>query len=167
MKRSRDSFGRFDSRPTASMTERFESQFVRIPEAGCWIWMGALKNKYGHGAFKLGGRSSPVDFAHRVSWKLYLGDIPEGSYVLHHCDNPLCVNPDHLFLGSHKENMADMVAKDRQAKGSKCLQAKIDEKVAATIKQMKETPTKVLASIFGISRQSVADILYGRTWRHV
>lgn len=162
----RNSNGRFLPQPTASMRERFERQYVMIPEAGCWIWTGPDKNQFGHGAFKLGARNTAVEYAHRVAWKLYVGPIPSGMRVLHRCDCPACVNPHHLFLGTAQDNSDDMVAKNRQRKGSAVRTAKIDEATARLIKEMAHLPTSSLAARHGISRQSVADIRYGRTWKH-
>lgn len=75
----------------------------------CWIWNGAI-DVCGYGRFLFAGKNTN---AHRVSWILYHGSIPDGLCVLHHCDNPRCVNPDHLFLGTHTENMEDMLSKHR------------------------------------------------------
>lgn len=149
-----------------SVLERFESQFVRVPIGGCWIWTGSNKNQFGHGAFKWGARNTRVEFAHRASWILYKGDIPKDMCVCHSCDNPSCVNPEHLFLGTRADNAADKVAKGRQPRGSKVPGSKITESIALQIKTLGES-TKSMAQTFGISRQSVADIVYGRTWKHV
>lgn len=167
MMNRRNELGRYTDAPTGTVLERFESQFIRIPESGCWVWTGSNKNKFGHGAFKLGNRKSKVLYAHRMAWELYVGPIPLGLMVLHRCDCPCCVNPHHLFLGTHSDNMNDMVSKGRNIKGSSSPQAKINESIALKIKSMRGTPTKEIAFIFGISRQSVADIIYGRTWKHV
>lgn len=78
----------------------------------CWLWTGA-KNPAGYGSFSMNGTN---DMAHRTSWTLTYGPIPEGMFVCHHCDNPPCVRPDHLFLGTALDNMLDKVAKGR-AKG--------------------------------------------------
>ena len=163
----RNEIGQFLPEPTASVQDRFERQFTAIPEAGCWIWTGSAKNQFGHGAFKIGARKTKVVYAHRQAWEMYVGPIPRGMCVLHRCDVPACVNPHHLFLGTNADNSADCVKKGRQSKGSKHYFAKIDECVAGRIKAMHEKSTMALASMFGISRQSVADIRYGRTWKHV
>lgn len=78
---------------------------------GCWEWL-AYTCKFGYG--RIGGVRGQVLDAHRVSWELHNGPIPEGICVLHHCDNPPCTNPDHLFLGTLSDNLADMYAKGRQ-----------------------------------------------------
>ena len=85
---------------------------VEVSEEGCWPWTGAV-NEDGYGLV-WDGRAVQ---AHRVAWRLTFGPIPEGIHVLHHCDNPPCQRPDHLFLGTHKMNMEDRQAKGRQAVG--------------------------------------------------
>lgn len=78
---------------------------------GCWIWIGAM-HKGGYGHLKFDGITR---LAHRISWELFNGPIPEGFLVLHKCDNPPCVNPNHLFLGDHADNMKDMWDKGRHS----------------------------------------------------
>ena len=78
---------------------------------GCWTWT-ASKNPHGYGQIRLSGK---LTLAHRVSWTIHNGVIPEGLFVLHICDNPPCVRPDHLFLGTQKDNIRDAVAKKRHS----------------------------------------------------
>lgn len=84
---------------------------------GCWIWQGN-RNQLGYGQFRV-GRKGPVMTAHRVAWEIHNGPIPDGLIVMHQCDNPPCVNPDHLRVGTHKDNAQDCVAKGRRAKTHK------------------------------------------------
>lgn len=96
------------------LNDRFESNYVPIPEAGCWLWTG-FTNAGGYGRTRALGRKM---LSHRLSWVLHFGEIPNGKCVLHKCDTAACVNPAHLFLGSKADNNADKVAKGRQSRGS-------------------------------------------------
>ena len=98
--------------------ELFEDKFIPEPNSGCWLWIAAY-NTNGYGYFRTGSmvnRTRRNEQAHRVSYKLYKGDIPQGLHVCHKCDNKSCVNPEHLFLGTVKDNMQDCVRKNRQKK---------------------------------------------------
>lgn len=92
-----------------TLRERFWDKVQTGP--GCWAWL-AHKNNKGYGMIQPGGKGNKV-LAHRVAWVLLRGPIPEGKNVLHRCDNPQCTNPEHLFLGSHRDNMLDKHAKGR------------------------------------------------------
>ena len=98
-----------------TVKERFEKKFVVDAESGCWLWT-ASKFPNGYGQIGIGGRNR---YAHRVSHELYVGPIPDGMLVCHTCDIPLCVNPSHLWLGTHADNMSDRNKKGRQAAGNK------------------------------------------------
>ena len=92
-----------------SLEKRFNDNYLIDITTGCWIWMGYL-NSGGYGSFYVDGQ---LRSAHRVSWELHYGPIPEGLNVCHHCDVPGCVNPDHLFVGTQKDNIRDALNKGR------------------------------------------------------
>lgn len=89
--------------------ERFEAKYIPEPNTGCWLWT-STQQTFGYGAFRFRGGYQK---AHRVAWILYRGVIPDNLCVLHKCDTPTCVNPDHLFLGSRTDNNADCIRKGR------------------------------------------------------
>lgn len=92
--------------------EIFENKFMPEPNSGCWLWTASITpNGYGKIGIWAGGKKTFI--AHRVSWTLYKGHIPKNICVLHKCDNRLCVNPNHLFLGNKKDNTRDMIKKGR------------------------------------------------------
>ena len=100
-----------------SIVARFWSKVIKKGSSGCWLWQASQRNKgYGAFAYTWDGKSIH-DRAHRFSWRLHCGEIPTGLYVLHKCDVPQCVNPDHLFLGTIADNNRDMILKGRHVKG--------------------------------------------------
>ena len=92
-----------------TVKERIRNKLIKDP-SGCWIWMGGISR--GYGAIKIKGKNKKV---HRVMWELTNGSIPKGIFVLHKCDITECANPDHLFLGTHTDNMKDMIQKGRRS----------------------------------------------------
>lgn len=92
---------------------RFWKKVAAPDSAGCWNWTAFLDTD-GYGHIRLGGRGTPQRPAHRVAWQLFNGPVPEGLLICHKCDNPRCVNPSHLFLGTHADNLQDMTDKGRR-----------------------------------------------------
>ena len=97
-----------------TLSERFWAKVNR--DGDCWMWTGTLNHK-GYGQFWFGTKHHQ---SHRASWMMHRGPIPDGMWVLHKCDTPSCVNPAHLYLGTHAENMADMVARGRGTTKTVC-----------------------------------------------
>jgi len=92
------------------MNKQFiEENSIPIPESGCWVWVGTC-SKSGYGIIKINNKLRP---AHRISYELYRGIIPEKMFVCHHCDIPSCINPNHLFIGTQKDNISDCIKKNR------------------------------------------------------
>lgn len=137
------------------------------PELGrCWLWTGGT-SPLGYGRIRV---SAPrrVELAHRLSYAMKHGPVPEGLFVCHHCDNPACVNPEHLFVGTHEENMQDMVAKGRNV-GSRGHRLLDEERVREIKLMLRDTgmPHKEVAARFGVSRQLIDSISRGALWSRV
>ena len=140
-----------------------ESRVIRVPESGCWLWMG--KTSRGYGVIETKGLRV---YAHRASWELFNNRSPVGLSVCHRCDVPCCVNPHHLFAGTHRQNMDDMVKKGRQQRivGVDKLFAKLDaEKVIAI--RVDPRPHRTIASEYGIASPTVCRIKNRQAWSHV
>lgn len=151
--------------------KRFADRYIPEPNSGCWLWTGEI-DAYGYGSFFLGKVKEEGKWrkmrakAHRLSWSLHYGDAPADQEVCHACDMPACVNPVHLFLGTHGENMADRDVKMRQAHGEKQGAAKLTEADVREIMASRGT-CQSLADQFGVHLATVNDIRRGITWKHL
>lgn len=143
-------------------SERFMRTLNASKADGCWLWAGSIASGR-YGSFFIGGRRVA---AHRYVYEHFNGPIPDGLDVLHRCDTPRCVNPDHLWLGSHKENMEDRNEKHRQARGTRHPRAKLTELQVAEIKTRLQAGEGVrhTARAFGISYTTARSIRDGRCW---
>lgn len=146
---------------TLSPRERLDFYSIPEPNSGCLLWLGPVIVG-GYGRIKVHGE---VVLAHRLSYQLSCGPIPDGLEVCHRCDMPGCIEPGHLFLGSHKENMADMSAKRRNPKprGADHWWAKLTAEKAEEIRAAKGRQ-KDIAARFGVSQQLVSNVRSGRAW---
>jgi HNH endonuclease len=152
-----------------SLEERFLTK-INKTEAGCWEWT-AFKNKLGYGQISMGRRGEGRSLAHRVSYSIYKESIPAGMLICHACDNPGCVNPDHLFMGSQSDNMRDCSNKGRVNKsikllGEKHARSKLSEDDVRLIRSTKGRTTE-LSKQLGITTANIKYIRRGETWRHV
>lgn len=172
------------AQPMPSLAERFWAKVIRGD--GCWEWSGH-RNRLGYGLLSSGGRQIlRRSYAHRVSWELHFGPIPDKLWVCHHCDNPRCVRPDHLFLGTPMANSRDRDRKGRhrvlrgdehpqRINPSKVLRgvrhgmARITEDDVRAIRSRRAAgePLLALAAAFGISMGQVSAIATRRNWAHI
>lgn len=145
-------------------TKRFESTIMPIPYSGCWEWIGSFYNN-GYGMFII--KSNSVR-AHRVSYTLYKNEIPFGLHCLHTCDNPSCVNPDHLFLGTHQQNMKDKVMKGRNNDGDRNgRHILLKEYVLKIRERLKSESVKEIAKEYGVSPLTIRNIKNGISWKNI
>lgn len=157
---------------TMTPLQRFMSYVDVIEETGCVCWT-ATCDKAGYGKLTFDGK--PGQLAHRVAWTLLVGPIPAGADVLHRCDNPPCVNPDHLFLGDDFINQQDRVSKGRHhghhpQNGEDNLSAVLTEAQVIEIRAMcagRTMTQRAIAHLFGVTPSNVAMIKTRRTWKHL
>lgn len=149
-----------------------------IKTEGCWLW-NRSKSMGGYGRFEF----KKEQYAHRVAWTITYGAIPIGMCVLHQCDNPACVRPDHLFLGTKQENNTDRTLKGRSASGNKngmrthagLMQGEKNPRAKLNAVNVKEARIKAqqgvgvasLAREYGVDKSTMQDAVSGQTWRHI
>lgn len=147
------------------MSKPAPERFLRFVSKGCWNWTSS-KTRNGYGKFRFGAGKV---MAHRYAYELFVGPIPDGMEVCHKCDNPACVNPEHLFLGPHADNMADAAMKQRRA-GEFNGNVRLTEENITAIRKAYDSGsanTYELANQYGVTRPNIGYIVNRKTWRHV
>jgi len=150
------------ARPAIPMKEKILRGAIPVTESGCWLWGNGVNHR-GYGKTSMGRKTIA---AHRAAYEAFVGSIPDGMSVLHRCDVPSCVNPDHLFLGSQADNIKDKVAKKRQASGERHGMSKLSEDAARAIK-FGAASARQAADEHGVSACMVRQIRSGLYWKHL
>lgn len=149
------------------LAERLFEKTEKRGDNECWPWIG-LRTTAGYGAFSFHNKSM---YAHRASYEVHNGPIPDGMVVCHRCDNPRCVNPNHLFIGSQTDNLHDMIrkgrAKLRPQIGTDHGCAKLTEDDVLAIRADCTRSGRAIAKAFSISQTQVSDIKTRKAWRHI
>lgn len=146
-----------------SDSARFMAKVSPEPNSGCWLWTAYCEPRYGYGRFQR-------EIAHRVSYRLFVGAIPQGLLVCHRCDNPSCVNPDHLFLGTSSDNALDRNRKGRAASraGEAHGRAKLTDSAVRTIRALRGVAQqRDVGEMFGVTQMTVSRIQRNDGWRHI
>lgn len=146
------------------LEEKFNDRYIPVPEAGCWLWTASV-GSHGYGDLR---HNKTYYLAHRLAYQLYVSPIPDGKYVLHRCDNRLCVNPVHLFIGNHNDNMSDMNNKGRQVGGGRgtgrpVLNITVAQNIRAIVKS--GVKQKDVAKAYGLHPDHIRKIVNRKVWR--
>lgn len=154
--------------PYRSHPDRLLARFwAKVEKSdGCWLWRGARTGK-GYGNVKRNGRWYG---AHKYAYELEHGPVPDGMELCHHCDTPACVRPSHLFVGTHIDNVRDMMAKGRHSHGERTPAAKLSEADVLDIRRLyatREMRSGEIAARYGVHYQHVWMIVTGRLWAHL
>lgn len=151
-----------------TVLERFEEKYVPEPNSGCWLWIGGYGPR-GYGAF-YNKEENRMIAAHRISYSIFKGKIPDGNVVCHKCDVTSCVNPNHLFIGTQKDNVNDCWSKGRGKipllKGEKSNGSKLNESQVRYIRDSSKT-LRALSKELGISNSAVCLIKNKKSYKEV
>lgn len=149
-----------------TLMDRFLAKAVQ--GHGCWTWTGVGRTN-GYGVLSKGGSLGGIILAHRAAFLLFKGEIPDGLLVRHSCDNKLCVNPDHLLLGTHQDNMNDAVERRRMCAGERQQGAKLTSEKVAEARSLHASGASIasLARRYGIADETLGKAIHRKTWRHV
>jgi DNA-binding CsgD family transcriptional regulator len=148
------------------LIDRFNAKWKADPATGCWLWTASASTN-GYGQIKLPKQRKQI-LAHRLSYLIHRGEIG-ALCVCHRCDTPLCVNPEHLFLGTQKDNLQDMAAKDRHLRGERGTAVVLTEEQVLKMLEMLKTEMSQasIARAFGVSQMTVSRIKLGRRWKYL
>ena len=135
-----------------------------VNDNGCWLWNGTLS--HGYGLVSVDGGQL---LTHRAAYETWVGPIPEGMYVCHECDTPRCMNPDHLFVGTNQDNLADMRSKRRHSYGERRYNARLTEAKVLEARRLRRegVPVLTLAARFGVSKRQIYKVTNGEQWKHL
>ena len=150
-----------------SEIKRFLMRVDKRGNTECWPWTGSRQLKW-HGQWR--NSSGAIESTHRAAWRLFVGPITEGMHVLHRCDNPICLNPSHLFLGTGADNARDMWAKNRAKPGVSIGEKHGMSKLTADIvREIRDSPLMgtELAKKFGVTPTTISEIRKRKTWNHI
>jgi hypothetical protein len=156
---------RWHEQRAKSWQDRFWENVQKAEGEACWLWTGA-RDRRGYGYLSVEGRFAG---AHRASWMIHQGPIPPGMGVLHRCDTPPCVNPAHLFIGTHLDNMADRDQKGRTRKGETQPRARLTGEAVADIRRRHAAGEEIasIAADHGIAQTTVTNVANGARWAHL
>ena len=160
------------TRARGTLEERFW-RYVKKTDS-CWIWTGKCVSKKGYGRVALGGAGAKLVLVHRLSYIIHKGEIPQGNVVMHTCDNPSCVNPDHLKAGTQSENIIDAISKGRKTipklpliYGENHHSSRLTESDVIFIRNNKNLSYKEIAKKLNVYPSSVRRAALGITWKHL
>lgn len=154
----------------SNVIEKFNERWIGEPNSGCWLWTGDIANNYGTFAYdSFGPRKRRLKSrirAHRLSYLMKHGELSDDLWVLHKCDTPLCVNPDHLFAGTNTDNVKDRQLKHRNSCGERSGRTHLKDNDIRAIRKSTLNGIAV-GKIFGVSRATISKIRRGLAWKHV
>lgn len=151
------------ARPYRTLAWAFDHYAIPEPMSGCWLWSGTLGPIHGYGQIRI---ANVLWCAHRLSYTVHYGEIPPGLMVLHRCDTRPCVNPDHLYLGTAKDNVRDALVRNRMPVGEQNYRAVLTNGAVRHIRATTESNSD-LAMVYGVTRQAIRNARAGKTWRSV
>lgn len=149
---------------SASLADKLEFRGWSVTPGGCWCWSGRGFSGVGYGKIRFNGREL---YVHRAAYEAWVGPIPEGQVVRHKCDNPPCINPDHLEVGTHSDNAKD---REQRGRGTRSGHAKLTEQDVLDIRTeygYGVLTQQMLADVYGVKHSTISDITRGKTWTHV